>query len=413
MHDTVHQHFINALNVKELVETYGSPLYVYSEALLRERLQEIRNLVPEPWYSVNCSIKANSSLELLKIVREEGYNADAMSPGEMFLLMEAGFSPSKIIFVSNNVSADEMRFALERDILISVDSLSQLEMLGRINRGGRVSLRFNPGAGAGHHEKVITAGSRTKFGIQNNRIEEATALAKQYDLRVVGINQHIGSLFMDKTPYINGVRALLDIAGSFDELEFVDFGGGFGIPYKRYHGEERLDLQGLGQSLRELVNAWRTETGKDILVKVEPGRYVFAECGIILGTVHSVKENYDTRYIGTDIGFNVLIRPMVYNSYHEMLLFRNGSMLTQGEEKATVVGNICETGDILAKDRMIPVAREGDILAVLDAGAYGNVMSSNYNQRLRPAEVLIGTDQNIRLIRRRDLLTDLLMPYNL
>jgi len=369
------------------------------------------NLLPYPWFSVSCSIKANSNLHLLEIVREEGMEADAMSPGEIYLLEKAGFEASKIFYIGNNVSAEEMKYALDRGILVSVDSLSQLELLGRINPGGRVALRFNPGNGAGHHEKVITAGKNTKFAIQEDLLEDARAIAQKYGLKVVGINQHIGSLYMDAKPFLDSVKALLRIASKFENLEFVDFGGGFGIPYRKFQGEGRLDLKALAEQLAPVLIEFREKYGGDIRFKVEPGRYPFAEAGAILGTVHAVKTNYGTKYIGTDIGFNVLMRPILYDSYHEVVAFRNNRLLGENREKVTIVGNICESGDILAKDRMMPPLQEGDIIGVLDAGSYGFSMSSNYNLRLRPAEVLITLDGSPRLIRRRETLEDLMAGF--
>lgn len=413
MNQMMENHFLNRIDTEALIKEYGSPLYVYDEQTLRERVKELVNLLPYPWFGVSCSIKANSNLHLLRIIREEGMDGDAMSPGEMFLLEKAGFDASQIFFICNNVSADEMKYALDRGILVSVDSLSQLETLGRINPGGRVALRFNPGTGAGHHEKVVTAGSKTKFGIQESMIDEAKAIVKKYGLKVAGINQHIGSLFLDSKPYIDSVKELLRIAAQFENLEFVDFGGGFGIPYKRFQGEKRLDLKELASQLAPILLDFRKQYGGDLKFKVEPGRYPFAECCAILGTVHAIKNNYDTKYIGTDVGFNVLIRPVLYDSYHEVLAFRNGRLLdSQGGEKVTIVGNICESGDILARDRLMPPLQEGDIIGVLDAGSYGYTMSSNYNQRLRPAEVMITLDGDIRLIRRRDTLEDLLSGFN-
>lgn len=412
MNQMLQKHFLSQVDAEGLLKEYGSPLYVYDEKTLRERVKEMVNLLPYPWFGASCSIKANSNLFLLEILKEEGMDADAMSPGEIYLLEKAGFDGSRIFYICNNVSAEEMKYALDRGILISVDSLSQLEMLGRINRGGEVALRFNPGTGAGHHEKVITAGAGTKFGIQENMIEDTKAIAKKYGLRIVGINQHIGSLFLDGKPFIDSVKALLRIAAQFDNLEFVDLGGGFGIPYRRFHGEKHLDLQELRNELAPLLLDFRKQYGGGLKFKIEPGRYPFAECGAILGTVHAVKTNYGTEYIGTDIGFNVLMRPMLYDSYHEVVAFRNNRILeARDEEKVTIVGNICETGDILARDRYMPPLQEGDVLGVLDAGAYGYVMSSNYNQRLRPAEVLITLNGDIRLIRRRDTLEDLLVGF--
>lgn len=413
MNQLMQDHFLNRIDAEALIKTYGSPLYVYDEKTLRQRIKEVTSLLPYPWFEASCSIKANSNLFLLKIVREEGMDADAMSAGEIFLLEKAGFDASKIFFVCNNVSAEEMKYALDRGILISVDSLSQLDLLGRINPGGRVALRFNPGTGAGHHAKVVTAGSKTKFGIQESMIEEAKAIARKHGLKIAGINQHIGSLFLEPKPYVESVKALLRIAAQFQGLEFIDLGGGFGIPYRRYHGEQRLNLKELAEQLAPILLTFREQYGGDLKIKVEPGRYPFAECGAVLGTVHAVKTNYGVKYIGTDVGFNVLMRPVLYDSYHEIVALQNNRIVADPEgEKVTIVGNICESGDILARERPMPALREGDIIGVLDAGAYGYSMASNYNQRLRPAEVLITLSGEARLIRRRETFEDLLAGFS-
>lgn len=396
----------------ELLKEYGSPLYVYNEAILRERCRDMAGLVSYPHFKSNYSIKANSNLELLKIVREEGLHADAMSPGEILVLLAAGFKPEELLFVTNNVSSEEMKFAIDRGVLVSVDSLSQLRQYGRLNPGGRVAVRFNPGVGAGHHEKVITGGKNTKFGVNLEMINEVKAILREYGLKLAGINQHIGSLFMEATPYIEGVKSLLRIAEQFEGLEFVDMGGGFGIPYHKQDGQERLNLGDTGRKLTEVLEKWATAHNKNIRIKMEPGRYVAAECGVLLGTVHAVKQNGPRNYIGTDIGFNTLIRPAMYDSYHDIELYRNdGVVKSEQTAAASVVGNICETGDIIAKDRELPAAKEGDIIGVMDAGAYGYSMSSNYNNRLRPGEVLIGLDGKPGLIRRRDTFEDLMRNF--
>ncbi|MEN6313041.1 MAG: diaminopimelate decarboxylase [Clostridiaceae bacterium] len=396
----------------ELLKEYGSPLYVYNESILRERCRDMAGLVSYPHFKSNYSIKANSNLEILKIVREEGLHADAMSPGEIQVLLTAGFKPEELLFVTNNVSSGEMKFAIDRDVLVSVDSLSQLKQYGKLNPGGRVVVRFNPGVGAGHHEKVVTAGKNTKFGVNLEMITEVKAILKEYGLKLAGINQHIGSLFMEATPYIEGVKSLLRIAEQFDDLEFVDMGGGFGIPYHKQDGQERLDLSDTGRKLTEVLEKWAAAHNKNIRIKMEPGRYVVAECGVLLGTVHAVKQNGPKNYIGTDVGFNVLIRPAMYDSYHDIEFYRNDAVVKSEQTVlASIVGNICETGDIIAKDRELPAAKEGDIIGVMDAGAYGYSMSSNYNNRLRPAEVLIGLDGQPRLIRRRDTFEDLMHGF--
>jgi len=402
--------FINKEMAFELIETYGSPLYVYDEAILRKRCNELKNLLPGFNLKINYSIKANSNPSLLKIVLDEGLNVDAMSPGELYLEELAGFTSDRILYVCNNVSAEEMKYVIDRNIVISVDSLSQLELYGKINPEGRVAVRFNPGSyGTGHHEKVVTAGEKTKFGVQAEFTDEVKAIVQKYKLKIVGINQHLGSLFLDEDDYVNGAKALLEIVKKFPGLEFIDFGGGFGVPYKS--DEARLDLSALSEKLAVVFNEFLQEyDNKEVIFKIEPGRYIVAECGILLGQVYSTKESYGKTYIGTDLGMNILVRPSMYDSYHEVEVFNKKE--PSGQTKlVTIVGNICETCDVLAKERVLPEIYEGDVLAILNAGAYGHVMSSNYNCRFRPAEVLINKKGDHQLIRKRDSFEDLVRNY--
>lgn len=394
----------------DLVEAYGSPLYVYNEAIFRARCREMKQFIDYPMITVNYSIKANSNLELLRIAREEGLQADAMSPGEIYLLQHAGYTSEEIFFIPNNVSEEEMRFAIERNILVSVDSLSQLERYGRINPGGRVAVRFNTGVGAGHHDKVVAGGQRSKFGVESKFVPEVHEVLRRFNLTLVGINQHIGSFFLEGQPYLEGVRALLAVAEQFTSLEFVDLGGGFGIPYRKQEDQSRLDLKKLGAEVGQILNEWTERYGKAVRFLIEPGRYVPAESGVLLGTVHGVKENYGKTYVGTDLGFNILMRPVLYDAYHELEAYRRGNGSDERSE-VVVVGNICEPGDIIASDYPLPVMEEGDLLGVMDAGAYGFSMSSNYNCRLRPAEVLIQENGVARLIRRRETLEDLVRKF--
>lgn len=401
--------FVKFDTAQNLLKKYGSPLYVYSESILRERCRDLLEAF-QGRISPSFSAKANTNLTLLKIIREEGLGADAMSPGEIYLLQESGFSPKEIFYIGNNVSCEEMSYCIERDILISVDSLSQLEQFGQINPVGRVAVRFNPGIGAGHCDKVITAGHKTKFGVQSDFYPEVKTILEKYDLHLVGINQHIGSLFLEAEPYVDAARSLLDlIAEDFPGLEFIDFGGGFGVPYKP--GEKRLDLSELSRKLFEVIDLFLEKyDNKNVHFKCEPGRYISAECGLLLGTVNAVKKNYGKNYVGTDIGFNVMMRHVLYDSYHEIEVLSDKNLVGDIED-VTIVGNICESGDILASDRNIGHVSEGDIIAVKNAGAYGYSMASNYNSRLRPAEVLITEDGSARLIRKADTLQGLMNNF--
>jgi len=386
---------------------------VYNERILRQKCREMKNLVSYPNFTVHYSAKANCNLALLQIIRSEGLSVDAMTPGEIFAEIKAGYSPDQIFYVSNNMSEDEMRYAIDRGILTSVDSLLQLERFGRLNPGGKVSLRFNPGIGAGYHENIITAGKDTKFGVEDSaeNITLAKKICREHGIKLVGLNMHIGSDFMEGESYIQASRYLAQIAKNFDDLEFIDLGGGFGIPYMKRDGQQGMDLDSLGNDLSVFMHSVSDEYGKKLEFKIEPGRYVVAESSVLLGYVHDVKLNHGIKYIGTDIGFNVLIRPMMYDAYHDIEIYSASGAELSREEAVTVVGNICETGDILAKGRLLPETYVGDIVCILDAGAYGHAMSSNYNHRLRPAEVLIRESSEVALIRERDTMEDLVARY--
>lgn len=396
----------------ELLEAHGSPLYVYNENILRTRCREIKNLVSYENFTPHYSIKANSNPSLLRIIKEEGLHGDVVSPGELYLALKAGFTSDELFFIPNNVNDEEMQYAIDNDVLISMDSISQLERYGKLNPNGKVAIRFNPGVGAGHSAKVVTGGENTKFGVDSTDINKVKEVLEKYNLRLVGINQHIGSLFMEAEPYLEGVKSIFEIAKEFEDLEFVDLGGGFGIPYKKQSGEQRLNLEELGRELDKLILNFTKEYGSQVNIQIEPGRYITAECGILLGTVNAIKHSYGRKYIGTDLGFNVLQRPMAYGSHHDIeVYYKDTSQFLFGQtptdEVVTVVGNICESGDIIAENRTLPQIFEGDILGVMDAGAYGFSMSSSYNSRPRPAEILISSGGNKNIIRTRDTLEDL------
>ncbi|WP_446423739.1 diaminopimelate decarboxylase [Mailhella sp.] len=396
---------------RELVARFGSPLYVYNENVLRSCCRDLTSLSDLPGFQVNYSAKANTNPSLLRIIRSEGCVVDAMSPGELYVNQLAGFPKGEITYVCNNVSAEELKNAAEHCDVVSVDSLAQLELLGQAAPGSRVMVRFNPGIGAGHSDKVVTGGKKTKFGVDPDMLPQVQDIVARHQLCLVGVNQHIGSLFMEAGPYLEAMEVLLSMAEKLMALgyplEIIDFGGGFGMPYHKYEGQPRMDMQALGKALHGCLAAWVEKTGYKGRFFIEPGRYVVAECGVVLGTVHAVKNNGPHRYAGTDIGFTVLARPMLYDAFHDVEIYRDGGQPDDRLMEQTLVGNICESGDILAKDRALPPIEQGDVIAMLDAGAYGWVMASTYNHRLRPAEVLIGADGKARLIRRRETLEDL------
>ena len=407
--------FFKGNNPEAIASEYGTPVYVYNEEIIRKSMETVEGVITKYPYTANYSVKANTNIEILKLALEEGLNCDAMSPGEITLLLKAGFPPEKIFFVSNNVAAEEMQFAIDKGVIVSLDSLDQLDRFGQINPGGRCAVRINPGVGAGHSEKVITAGKKTKFAIAEEDIDKIFEIVDKYDLKIVGINQHIGSGLLDPKPYIDAVTNLLRIADRFDNLEFIDFGGGYGIPYHKLDDEKPFPMEDFKVKLEPVLDEFVQRYGKTPLFKSEPGRYCVAEGSVILSRVQAIKVNAGIKYVGCDTGMNTLIRPAMYDSYHDIEVIRDGKVVDRDGnndmETVNVSGPICETGDLIAKGRLLPKAKTGDLLAILDTGAYGYAMASSYNSRPRPAEVMITKEGKVVQIRRRETIEDLLSLF--
>ena len=408
--------FFAGNNPETIASEYGTPVYVYNEKILRDRMSKVAKVITKYPYTANYSVKANTNIHILKLALEEGLNCDAMSVGEITLLMKAGFPVERIFFVPNNVAPYELAFALKNGVMTSLDSLSQLELFGEVcnqmeiapeNR--KCAVRINPGVGAGHHEKVVTGGKKTKFGIAEYSIPQIFEIAEKYQITIAGINQHIGSLFMDPQPYLDAVTNLLRIAHQFKNLEFIDFGGGYGIPYHKLDDEKDFPMEDFKSRLEPILDEFVASYGKAPLFKSEPGRYCVAEGSVILGRVHATKENSGIQFAGSDIGMNVLVRPSMYDSHHDIEVIRDGEIVSRDNLiEQTVTGNICESGDILAKNRLLPKIQEGDLICALDTGAYGWSMCSTYNSRPRPAEVMICANGKVKQIRRKETIEDLM-----
>ena len=389
------------MTLATLAATYGTPLYVYDEEVLRDRCRTIRSAIPLPGIEILYALKANSSREILRIIRDEGLGADCVSLGEVLLATRTGFPKTAISFNGNNVDDDELRAVLAAGVHVCVDGLAQLERHARLAPGGSVALRLNPDVGAGHHDHVITGGPDAKFGIAPEEVPAALAIAKKSGIVVDGIQQHIGSGILDPAVYLLAVDALLDAARTLPDLRYVDFGGGIGIPSRP--GEKPFDLAAFSRAASARLAAFRDQVGRQITYRFEPGRFVVAECGSLLVRVTAIKRTKEHVFVGTDSGFNHLIRPILYGAWHDV---ENLSNPKGRPEVVRVAGNICESGDLFAIDRPLPAPREGDLLAIRNAGAYGWSMASPYNLRPRPAEVLFSGSGH-RLIRRRETFEDL------
>jgi len=398
---------LGGVRVQELVETYQSPLYVYEEDILRERARELLAAVSYPDREVKYACKANTNIEIMKILHGEGVGVDAVSPGEIYAALAAGFNPADILFTLSNATVRDMEFARSHGILINIDSLAQLRLIGKKYPGIEVCVRINPDVGAGHHNNVITGGPESKFGIHFAQVDKIKKTAEKYDLKIIGIHQHIGSGILQPDKFIEAMDVLLETAGKFGGLSFIDFGGGIGVPYRE--DELRIDVGVLGQKISDEFSRFCDRCGKTLKLVIEPGRYIVAECGYLLATVTAVKQGEKHRFVGVDTGFNHLVRPAMYGSYHRII---NATHVEGDIIGQTIAGNVCESGDTFTRDengivdRDLPAFNEGDIVCICNAGAYGFSMSSNYISRPRPAEVLVKQGTS-RLIRRRETIEDI------
>ncbi len=403
--------YIDGVSTLNLAEEFDTPLYVVGENKVRENYRRLRSALLSHYGKTRIfySAKANTNLSVLRILDSEGAGLDAVSPGESFLALKAGFPPNRVLYTGTSVRDDELSYLIKEGICINIDSLSQLERLLRLATPEVLSVRVNPELGAGHHEHVITAGKMSKFGVWEDDAVKAYELAKATGVNRFGIQMHIGSGIMDAEPFVLAAEKLLGIARNIHEkvdidFEFIDLGGGIGVPYKPE--EKEVALQSFSEKLVGLFKRRVDDYSLgDPELWFEPGRYLVAEAGVLLTRVNTVKHTPFRSFVGVDAGFNLLIRPAMYGSYHHILVANKLNDLP--EKRYDVCGPLCESGDIFARDRMLPEISEGDLLAILNAGAYGFSMSSTYNSRPRAPEILVNKGR-YQLVRARETFDDLL-----
>jgi diaminopimelate decarboxylase len=403
-------HF-DGVSVEDLAEKFDTPLYVISEARIRQNYKRLHDAFTRNYRKIKIfyAAKANCNLSILHILKSEGAHLDAVSPGEVFLALAAGFPSDRIMFTGTSVRNDELRFLIDSNIILNIDSLSELDRLLKLRVPRVLSVRINPEVGAGHHSHVITAGQESKFGLWEDDAVEAYTKAKRAGVEKFGIHMHVGSGILDVEPFLFALNRLLSIAKRVHneigiDFEFIDMGGGLGVPYKPE--EKELDLTTFADQVLSLFKTKVAEQGfNEPTFCIEPGRYLVSDASILLTRVNTVKTTPFKKFAGIDAGFNTLVRPAMYGSYHHILVANK--LEEQEEEVYDVVGPVCESGDALAKGRLLPKIDEGDLLTVLNAGAYGFAMSSQYNARPRAAEVLIKNGR-YELVRERERLENLL-----
>ena len=395
----------NSINNEQLVtiaKEFGTPVYVYHAEQIASRYNQLKDAFKDHPTQFFYACKALTNVNILKYMHSLSLNLDCVSINEVKLGLLAGFEPQQILFTPNCVDFNEIIEATKLGVKINIDNISILERFGNhFGTGYPVCIRINPHIEGGGNYKISTGHIDSKFGISIHQLRHIERIIKTTRLHVQGLHMHTGSEIKDIEVFLQGLEVMFDIARHFQDLEFIDLGSGFKVPYK--DDEQETDVATLGKKVAEAAKLFEAEYNKTLHIYFEPGKYLVSECGYFLVKANIIKQTTATVFVGVNSGFNHLIRPMLYDAYHRITNISN----PEGHKRIyTVVGNICET-DTFAWDRVLNEVREGDYLVFHNAGAYGFEMSSNFNSRLKPAEVLI-KDGKHKLIRRADVFEDLL-----
>jgi diaminopimelate decarboxylase len=396
------RYLIDGLDVVELVEKYGSPVYVYQTSKMKQQYDSMLHAFKDIKVKINFACKALNNLNVLRFFKGIGSGLDAVSIQEVQLGLLAGFKPQDIMFTPNGVSIEEIIEGVKLGVKINIDNISILEQFGNLY-GNKipVCVRINPHILAGGNDKISTGHIDSKFGISIYQMPHVHRVVEATNIRVEGLHMHTGSDILDVEVFLRGAEVMLDVARSFPDLNYVDFGSGFKVAYKPE--DYFTDIDNLGKDLTRVFKKFCKEYGRDLTLVFEPGKFLVSEAGYFFARVNVVKQTLSSVFAGLDTGLNHLIRPMFYDAYHQIINVSN----PKGKLRIyTVVGYICET-DTFGWNRKINDIREGDYLVFLNAGAYCFTMASNYNSRLRPPEVLIHEGKDY-LIRKRETLDDLL-----
>lgn len=396
------QYEIDGIKVLDLIQKYDSPLYVYSSKKMESQYNKLYNAFPNVKLGLHFACKALSNINVLKLMKKFGAGLDAVSIQEVWLGLKAGFLPSEILYTPNGVSMEEIELAVKEGVKINIDNISILEQFGaKYGSSIPVCIRINPHIMAGGNTKISTGHIDSKFGISYYQLRHVERVVKLYQLKVEGLHMHTGSDILDAEVFLRGADLLFEAANGFPDLQYLDFGSGFKVAYKEQ--DVTTDINDTGKKIADRFIQFCKNYGRELELWFEPGKFLVSESGFFFAKTNVVKQTTSTMFAGIDSGLNHLIRPMLYESYHKII---NVSNPTGIERIYAVVGYICET-DTFGWDRKLNEVREGDILGFFNAGAYGFSMSSNYNSRYRPAEVLIHNG-NDHLIRKRETLEDLL-----
>lgn len=383
-------------------EEFGTPLYIYHAEKISEQYQKLVSAfssIPSRFF---YACKALTNINIISYINSLGCGIDCSSINEVKLALHAGVKPDNVLYTSNGIDFNEIEEAVNLGIHVNIDSLSNLQKFGKkFGNSYPVGVRIRPNILAGGNLKISTGHEKSKFGIPADQLEELKQLVEQFDINIKTLHIHTGSDIKDADVFVQGIKVLTELVPHFPHLKVIDLGGGFKVPYEPDHDE--TDMQLIAKKLQQFLENHLDAGSKKYELWFEPGKFLVSECGYFVTQVNVIKETHTVTFAGVNSGLNHLIRPMFYEAYHHIENLSN----PEGEEKIyTITGYICET-DTFASDRKLPAIREGDYLVFYNAGAYGFEMASNYNSRVRPAEVMF-KDGKIHLIRKKEEFNDLL-----
>lgn len=405
-------HNLNKSLIRELANKYHTPLYIFSEKEIRNQCQKLKSAISYENKQIRYACKALTLQAILKIVRSEGIYIDAVSINEVKRAQRAGYNADEILYTGEGASQLAFEELLGKGILINCSSIDQIRLIGKIKKGSSCSIRINPGEGHGATTKTNTGGPSSKHGIYYDQMDEVKKVLKEYDLKLVGIHSHIGSE-SNLDHWLRIKDLTLNIAKQFDDIDFVDLGGGIPVVYKET--DKPMPLNEWGEKLTESFNNFSKEYGKNIQLQIEPGRFIVASSGSLISEIQNIKHTPDYNFVIVNTGLNHNPRPSMYGSYHPISFIGAEERKMDGEKSYVIGGNLCESGDVFTVEadgtlapRKFPNLQIGDLMIMGMIGAYSYSMKSEYNSMNLPASVLVDIDGNEKIIERRGTVDDIM-----
>lgn len=380
---------------EKIVSKYGSPLIIYDQEEIGCRFNLLKKSFPYKHFEILYCLKANSNLSIAKIYKKLGARIDACSPGDVYIAKKAGFSANQIFVTGPSWSNDDLDYFLKEKISLDLDSISHIRRYGKINPGAEIGLRVNLGFGQGFHEHTMAGGKSSKLGITVDDLDRAILIANKHKLKIVRLHYHLFSGEFSVVPFIKAFKLCLNLLSRFPDVNSLNIGGGIGVPFHR--SEKDFDIKNFGKKLVDLVEKYNFQNHKKLKIMIEPGEFLISPCGVAVGKINTLKNNSGTKFVGTDLNSNFIVGYYFYKTNYPIVTQKGQ------KEKVTLAGNLCQAGDLIAKDRYLSGIKEGNLILVKNVGAYAQVRAGRFNSRLKPTEILKIKNNQYKIIYKDSL----------